>query len=530
MIIYSLILLMTVSAVSIGYFNLKRTSIQQRLITNLTQEVQKKYPKIGYTFSVTSHGEILTHPLLHEFNEKKIESLFEASQKDRILSSLTNLKDQQSILLKNSKDHLGHSINLFFLKKEKVIFGLLFFPNELTKFVATNERHILILISLLMLCMFCCLLLLAAIFFLATPEQWWFIVLLVSCGMLVEIGYLWSLHNSIGFRENLETIPLLSKAQETNFFQKIESENSKKYIVIPTGIFIENAQFTLQTSEIFPGIFLTGYIWQRYSVNNHEDIDRECIITNAYQNKFKKIYHEISGDEEKICWAFSCNLYQVFNPRLYPFDHRHIVLNMLHKNFYKNVVLAPDLQSYETLNPILLPGLSSQSIMPSHWNVIKSFFNYKIFDFKTTLGLSSFSNQETPYLQFIINTQRKLGGNFIMDFMVLIVVLIILFILLMAFLQETTISVLTACSALLFVLITSEINLRQTLKTEGIVYLEFLYFICYFIIIGVIINNILLTKKSNLNIITYRNNLIFKMLYWPLLLLSIVIVTATMFY
>lgn len=251
-------------------------------------------------------------------------------------------------------------------------------------------------------------------------------------------------------------------------------------------------------------------------------------------------YHKTNNEEETICWAFSCNLYQNYNTKLYPFDHRHIIINLLHKNFENDVILTPDLEAYDSLDPFQLPGLTAKMIVLPYWNITKSFFNFSLYNFKTSLGFAELKNDHhIPYLQFFVTTYRKLGGNFIMYFISILIVLVILFVLLMAFLkQETlmqivgfsTLGVLGSCSGLLFVLVTSEVNLRQTLMIEGIVYLEYLYFVCYFAIIGVIIDSILFAVKGNVPIITYHDNLIFKLLFWPITLLAIVIITAYALY
>ena len=220
-----------------------------------------------------------------------------------------------------------------------------------------------------------------------------------------------------------------------------------------------------------------------------------------------------------------------------------LIIGILSLIFYirtsKKILLTPDLSSYEVINSIFLPGVSSKIALLSHWKIIKSYFNFEIHNFKTTLGVPEFSYNQMPYLQFIMDAQRRSGGGFIMHFVLLFVVFITLFILLMAFLrQETlidivgfsTLSVIGVCSALLFVLITSEINLRQLLMTEGLVYLEFIYFICYFVIIGVVINSILFAVGGDLKFFMYQDNVIFKLCYWPMILSSIILVTAYMFY
>ena len=532
-----------VSIVAVAYLYIQHGTLSKKMMTILQREIVKQYPTIGYGFTCSLDGTVLSHPLLSEVHDKKIESLFDASEEKKLTSMISDLATQKEILTHDIKDQKGNSVELFLMTIDGTVHGLVFFHDELKKFIVTQERHILIFLSLSILMGLCCLILLVGVLFLESllmyPQKWWYIIGLLSCVMLVEVRYLWSLHESVGFQENLQTTPILSKSQEFNFFQKLQQDSPHTFKAVPTGIFVEHTQFSQQGADIHPGVFLKGYVWQRYNTKEHATIDRDVIIANAYICNKQEIYHQTNQDEETICWAFSCNLYETFNPKLYPFDHRHIILNLLHKNFEKNIVLTPDLNSYEAINSIFIPGVSSKITVLSHWKLVKSFFNFEIFNFKTTLGASEFAYNQMPYLQFIMNAQRRSGGGFIMHFVLLFVVLITLFILLMAFLrQETlidivgfsTLSVIGVCSALLFVLITSEINLRQLLMTEGLVYLELLYFICYFVTIGVVINSILFAVGSNLKFFMYQDNLIFKLCYWPSILLSTVLITAYMFY
>jgi hypothetical protein len=386
---------------------------------------------------------------------------------------------------------------------------------------------------------FIALLLLLSVCLNIQPHSWWYIIVLISLIMLSQLIYLWYIRKSVGFQEELQDVPVLSQSQTFNFVQKLNSSSTVDYPAIPTGILIEYAQFSKKGSDIYPGIYLNGYIWQRYNLTKHANLERDFIIPNASTLIKQELYRGKENDEEIICWSFKCGLYQSFNPSLYPFDHRHITLSLMHKNFEKNVTLIPDLTAYDIINPLELPGISLESFMIPSWKILKSFFNLDTNNFRANLGSPTFVHKTVPQLQFLFTAERKLNGDFLMHFLLLATVLVIVFILLLAFLKQealielvgfSTLSVLGACSGLLFVLIMSEIDLRQTLMTEGVVYLEYFYFVCYFAIIGVIIDSILFAVKGNIRLITYENNLIFKLLYWPSVLLFLVLITAYTFY
>lgn len=521
------------------YFHFQYKSVEQQVIRILEQEITQQNPQFGYTFSSSLEGELKSHSPIDKLEKNSIDFLFDSSSKAKIIQALNEVKDKNSLFIKDVKDRHDHPIHLYLKRSDDTLRGLIFFPNELQKFTVDQERHYLILLSLSLLFALCCIPLLTALFFTASTTSWWICIGIISSLMVGEIGYLWSLRNSVGFSEDLNATPVLSKEQEENFFHNLYLKRNQSFLTVPTGVFIHNGQFSLQgVSDIYPGVFLSGYIWQRYSLKNHTTLERDVIVANAHYFSKKKLYHHTDLDNETICWSFDCSLYQKYNSLLYPFDHRHITLDLLHKNFENNVALVPDLESYDSIDSLMLPGLSLKTLQFSHWNISKSFFSFNFFNFKTDLGLKSFEYNQIPYLQYIITMQRKLGGSFLMYIILFLVVLIILFVLLTAFLRQgtlidivgfSTLGVLGSCSGLLFVLITSEINLRQTLLTEGIVYLEYLYFICYLAIIGVIINSILFAKGKP-SFVTYEDNLICKLLYWPLLLLLMVLVTAYALY
>lgn len=531
-------LCLTLLATSI-YFYMRYNNIQSKLINIAHQEVTKKNPQFGYTFSSSLDGQIISHSPLDVLAKNNVEFFFDQSSKTKILEAISQVKKQKNLLVKHLLDRHGHPVQLYLTVQNDTILGLIFFSEELKKFGTTDERHCIILLSLCIMLLLCCLVVMAGIFFISRPRLWWYCVGVISCIMVGEIWHLWNLRNTVGFREDLQAIPVLSQEQALNFFQKLQHDAAQPYTTIPTGVFIENGQFSLQsTSDIYPGVFLNGYIWQRYDVKKHSSLDKGVIIANAHSCTMEKLYDEINLDEEIICWSFRCYLYQEYNTLLYPFDHRHVTVNFLHRNFEKNVALVPDFTAYDAIGTFRLPGISLKLLNFPHWSIVKTFFNFALYNFKTNLGYKSFEHNKVPYLQYIITMQRKLAGNFIMYFILFFVVLVILFVLLISFFRQeslielvgfSTLGVLGACSALLFVLITSEINLRQTLVTEGIVYLEYLYFVCYFGIVGVIINSILFAKGKP-NFVTYGDNLIFKLLYWPLMLLSIVLITAYVFY
>lgn len=539
-IISTLTILLGISLIATGYFYVHYRNFQNYVMHIIRNEVTQKNPALGYTFICTYDGTMLSYPVMHDIADKTIMGLFSAAEHQRLMKILQEIKSNKELLIRNIYDEHGHVVQLYLTSKDdNKIYGLIFFHDELKGVGADYERDALILLSLSFLMFLCSLFLLLGAVFIRSHRSWWYIVLLISCAMIAQLVCLWYLRKAIGFQEEFKEIPMLNRIQESSFIKKIESNTQVKYLTIPTGVLIECAQFARKEGEVYPGVFLKGYVWQRYNTKEHVNLERGFTISNANNNTVQELYHHVHKDEEIICWGFSCLLFQLYDPSLYPFDHRHITLSLLHKNFEKNVALVPDLSAYDFINPLELPGIVLQTVSLPYWNITKSFFYCGCYDVRTSLGSPEFAHACAPYLQFLITAERNVGGDCITYFVLLCMIFIIVFILLLAFLKQdtlkapvgfSTLGVLGVCSGLLFVLITSEIDLRQTLVSEGIVYLEYLYLICYVAILGVIINGILFAIKEDLAFINYENNLICKLLYWPLVLFSIVLITAYTFY
>ena len=82
--------------------------------------------------------------------------------------------------------------------------------------------------------------------------------------------------------------------------------------------------------------------------------------------------------------------------------------------------------------------------------------------------------------------------------------------------------VLGACSALFFVVLISHIQIRSQFGGTNVVYLEGFYYLTYLLLILTTINTYLFAEEPTrlTAVLHYRDNIIPKILYWPLVLLS----------
>ncbi len=152
--------------------------------------------------------------------------------------------------------------------------------------------------------------------------------------------------------------------------------------------------------------------------------------------------------------------------------------------------------------------------------------------------MKSYEEGKTPELYYNVEVKRNLMGPLVADVSPILVVAILLFVVLMITTKSeqkklfgfSSSGVLGYCASLLFTLIIARASLRSKLPAEGIIYLEYFYFVMYVAILAVSVNSILFASLSKIPVVDYKDNLIIKLLYLPLIALVIMVITLGVFY
>ena len=84
---------------------------------------------------------------------------------------------------------------------------------------------------------------------------------------------------------------------------------------------------------------------------------------------------------------------------------------------------------------------------------------------------------------------------------------------------------LSISSGLFYAIVLSHVELRKSLAIKEVIYLEYLYFLIYITIMWVIINSYIFKSNLSLPILKYKDNLISKIIFWPLLSFTFFIIT-----
>ncbi len=351
------------------------------------------------------------------------------------------------------------------------------------------------------------------------------------------IGYQWYLSIDESAYQTAEGIEINTQTDLQTFFlrrtQIAEASNKEPPVYIPTAIFIRTLKF-----EDAHNMFLSGYIWQKYDEVKHDGISRGFIMPDATTatdlGGYTEVYRDKKDNVETIGWYFEVSLRQKFNYSQYPLDGKRIQLRLLPQDFHRNVVLVPDLESYTNIIPRERPGLEQNLFLPG-WNIKKSFFEYRLKRYQTNFGFNNYVGQDKfPELNFTVLATRNFLTVFISNIMPILVVSILMFAVQLIISQNvhkeearnfTALEIISVGGGLIFIVLLEQINLRGVIVTAGLIYLEYLYFTLYLLIVFITLNALLIALGIKLWWIQYKDNLIPKLLYWPVFFSFLLIVT-----
>ncbi len=82
---------------------------------------------------------------------------------------------------------------------------------------------------------------------------------------------------------------------------------------------------------------------------------------------------------------------------------------------------------------------------------------------------------------------------------------------------STSLATVEGAAAIFFVAILAHIDLRNQIQGVEILYVEYFYFVLYITVIAVAIDCIIFSKYLESRLFQFQDNLIPKLLYWPLL-------------
>jgi len=352
------------------------------------------------------------------------------------------------------------------------------------------------------------------------------------------IGFIWKISLAYDSFSGSETIRINDKATLLHVMNSYNNESSDRHteapVYIPTGIFIESA--SLNDSG---NLSLSGYLWQKYQLDSQDAIPRGFTISGASSFEAEENNRIRENGVEVVRWHFRCTVPQHIDHSKYPLEQEILSLQVLHKDLNHNVFLVPDLAAYKFINPTALPGLRKGLVL-SGWKITRDFFELKKNIYNTNFGLERpLTKENFPSFCFNIEIKRIFADAFISNLTALIIVAILLFTLLMitskderlvGFMQAGSGRILNICAAMFFVIAFSHIDIRQKIAAGQVFYLEYFYFLIYLAILLISINSVIYSMGIKIHLIQYKENLVFKLFFWPFLLGLLFTITVFTFY
>ena len=356
-----------------------------------------------------------------------------------------------------------------------------------------------------------------------TDRSLWNMVVASAAIFVIGISFIWWLTLHYPDRNGEVGVHIYDNSSLEKFLgMNVRSpEDTRPLAEVKTGIFIRTMRFGTSND-----VSMAGQVWQRYDKTT-KDFTPGFTMPNAETLDIKEAYRFDQGNQQVVGWDFKATLRERFEGATkYPFDRAMVRVPITSKGFFKNVVLTPDLESYQLLVPTSLPGTDKQLVLPG-WNLASTYFLYTPTDLGTNFGVPSTLEQDKGYeMAFTMIAQRQFLDPFISSVLPIIVVASLLFgLLIIGSKQSHKVSatgfkatdIIRAAVTLLFPVLLAQVNLRTKIGASNIIYIEYFYFVLYTAILGVAANALWFTLKGH-GISQYRDNLIPKLMFWPYLL------------
>jgi len=312
----------------------------------------------------------------------------------------------------------------------------------------------------------------------------------------------------------------------------LKEHGGKDPIQIPTGIFIKSLEFRSGND-----VLVTGYIWQKYSKDLPTDISRGFVLCEAIDPKIEKVYEINYPKETTVGWRFETVLRQYFDYKRYPMDKKDVRIRMEHTDFDKPTILVPDFDSYKMIYPGFLPGIEPSIVIPG-LTLKRSFFSYVLQGYNTDFGIPDYE-EIFPELYFTVIVKRKFLDSFVNFLLPAGVIACIIFSLLLisSYQEEKTKKsaynssfILGAAAGLFFSVLIAHSQLRNTIKTDYLIYLDYFYIILYPLILLLVLNSFMVADDKWNPFFRFRDNLLPKLLFWPIAIFFLFVLTVVTVY
>lgn len=352
-------------------------------------------------------------------------------------------------------------------------------------------------------------------------KKGWLLSILLTLIFLGATFHIWyKTYTTYDYAGELVNLEQAKQFLKTNWEDKHSDISSLSYI--PTGIYIDSLHFSGAHT-----INIAGCLWQTYDKIKHQGVERKFFFSNTvnpHSERVRLVRQFDDGNEEHRVWCFEVSLRQHPDRKKYPFDHETIELKILPIDL--NVILLPDYQSYDSTSTGIF-GVSKHLKLPG-FRVHETYFSYSLATYDTNFGIKNFNGlRGFPDLTFNIVFSRNVFQGVIFNLLPLLAVIILTFLFLSISTHNKhkvekysfhTAGILGSCAALFFILVLSNLRLREEFAGSDIVFIEYFFILGYLMTVYVAVNSVLLNIEKHIAFIRYQDNLLPKILYWPVLM------------
>jgi hypothetical protein len=493
-----------------------------------------------YEFVISRKGTILYSPIRDQV--ETMLSLFEfarVSNQEYIATGAKKALNGESTFVEAIDKDTGQTGWIFFepIETPGWVIGSIYFGERFAADEVTHRRQLVhIALSLIAFVTFLCVLVFRA--WRLQKYSLWAVSFTFSFLCLGATFYMWYLVLFAPLYGDSDTGIIANKMKLHKFMNSYAQASRHRPgtgpYFIPTGISLQSLELTGPNS-----INIAGYIWQKYRKGAHDGLSRGFTLPEAQSVSIQEAYRDQEGDLETIGWHFEATVREYFDYQKYPFDRPDIWVWVQHRDFYRDVVLVPDIDSYRFYAPLMCPGLSENVVLPGYTYLV-SYFDYKKIANNANFGImTSKPGVVTPELFYHVIVRRQFMTPFVSKIFPLVIMLAMLFIVQLTLTREEErrksfgLSGLTVIgTAITFFLSTllSQGALRTELATKGVAFIENFYFITYFMLLDVVLVAYLFTGHNDLKVIHFEHCLIPKLLFWPIIAIFVLIMSLVNFY
>ncbi|MDP2316854.1 MAG: hypothetical protein Q8P41_28440 [Pseudomonadota bacterium] len=325
-------------------------------------------------------------------------------------------------------------------------------------------------------------------------------------------------------------------AEEANRKRLDDLGQGAVLVAVPTGLLLT------EVADEGGLLKVSGLLWQRLPHLRGEDGLPPWAgvrVSNAVEGEQEEVFRRRVDGELVVGWRFSYAVPDETDDRWYPISERRIVLEIVPVTYSDPVLLVPDIGGYDLIVPSELPGLAGGVELPG-WTLHRSVFSFVDRKWNVDLGLGPAAvASEMSSLRFEVFLNLQLINPLVTYLLPESIVFVLMFAMLFVTsthkerLERSGMNAAAAIGAygtLFFIAVLEHISLREALAASHMVYFEWFFIVTYFGLLLLTLDALLVAADAPPWIVKHEDNLIVKVLYWPALTGSLLLITVLAFY